>query len=278
MARILAPDGAPVKRLALRAMARVTLIALLALAVAGCGGGGSSSSKSNGEGSKSAQQIVADAAAALGKVKSFHVAGYEDDKSGRTTIQGDVALPGRLHLAVSIAGGHVELTLAGGNIYLKGDQAFWQRSAGRLSALLADKWVKAPPSATSAFGSIALLADPAKVGRCLLQSHLGTLAKGGTGTEAGKPVLIVTDKGDVPGGEAGTLYVAARGEPLPLRATQTGRQNPGGTPDTACNETASDLKNLSTGSDIHLSNYDEKITITAPPNALDLSRLSGSSA
>jgi hypothetical protein len=255
-------------------MVRVILIAVLAATLAGCGG----SSSSSGEGSKSAAQIVSDAATALGKVKSFHVDGTEDAKVGRMTISGDVALPGRIHLVVTLGPARVEVLTVAGAIYLRGDALFWRGVAGRLSALLADKWVKAPPSAASSFGSILVLADPSKVGRCLVESHLGALEKAGTATEAGKPVVVVKNKGDAPGSAPGRLYVAARGEPLPLRATQTGPQKPGGKPDTTCNETQNDVTGSGTASDIRLSGYDRAVSIAAPPKALDLGKLAGSGA
>ena len=41
-------------------------------------------------------------------------------------------------------------------------------------------------------------------------------------------VVVLADKGNIPGGAAGDLYVSAVGSPLPLRAVQTGPERSGG--------------------------------------------------
>jgi hypothetical protein len=73
-----------------------------------------------------------------------------------------------------------------------------------------------------------VIADPALIGRCMIGTHLGTLSKVGTGEVDGKPTVVIEDKGDVPGGAPGKAYIATKGEPLPLRVTQTGRRRPAG--------------------------------------------------
>ena len=87
--------------------------------------------------------------------------------------------------------------------------------------------------------------------------------------------VVLVDKGNVPGTTPGKLYVATTGDPLPLRAIQTGPQAPGGTPDPRCHETKDDVNSTTRFSDLRLSNYDAKVQIEAPPGAVDLTQLSG---
>jgi hypothetical protein len=253
-------------------MRRIAVTAAFVVVMAGCGGG--SSSKPNGEESKSPQQIVSDAADALSKVRSFHLEGSEDDKSGHTTLNGDVVLPGRVRVTLTAAGGKADFILIDATAYLKADRTFWQANGSpEVGAALADKWIKLPQSQAREFGRLSQLMEPAKIRRCL-ETHPGTLANGGTGSLAGTQVVIVTDKGDLPGSEPGQLYVAARGDPLPLRFTQTGTQKPGGTPNAACNETSDDVHDTSTTSDYRLSAFNEDVSITAPPDAIDFAKFS----
>ena len=254
-------------------MSRIALVIIVALAFAsvGCGGGGSS--KPNHEESQGAQQILADVAHALANVKSFHISGSEDDKDGHLTITGDVALPGKMHFVLNQGAQRIEVTVVGGDAYLKGNLPFWQKSAPKVGTLLANKWVKVPAASTPGFASLTVLADPALIGACFVEAHLGTLARGGRTTVAGKPVIVVIDKGDRPGSEPGRLYVATRGEPLPVRVEQTGPQAPGGKPNARCHETADDVRNTATKSRIDFSAYDEKVDISPPSGALDFSRL-----
>jgi hypothetical protein len=260
-------------------MARIRVLLLVPVvvaAVAGCGGSGSSS-KPNGEETKGAQQIVTDVSNALAKVKSFHLAGSETDKDGLTTVSGDVAMPGRLHLALHNGDATVELVLVGNDAYIKANRAFWNKTPGAasLGALLADKWVRAPSGSTPGLGQFSALTDPSTIGYCFVQSHHGSITKSGTDTVDGKKAVVLVDEGNAPGATPGKLFVATTGDPLPLRAVQTGPQAPGGTPDARCHETKDDVNSTTRFSDLRLSNYDEKIVIAAPAGAVDLRSLAG---
>ena len=260
-------------------MARIRvllLVSALIASVAGCGGSGSSH-KPNGEEAKSAQQIVTDVSNSLGKVKSFHLTGSETDKDGVTTVTGDVGLPGRLQLSLRNGDATVELVIIGNDAYVKANRAFWNKTPGAasLGALLANKWVKAPSGSTPGLGQFSALTDPSTIGYCFVQSHHGSISKSGTDTVDGKKAVVLVDKGNAPGTTPGKLYVATTGDPLPLRAMQTGPQAPGGTPDARCHETKDDVNSTTRFSDLRLSNYDAKVQIEAPPGAVDLTQLSG---
>jgi hypothetical protein len=82
---------------------------------------------------------------------------------------------------------------------------------------------------------------------------------------------VILDKGDRPGTSPGRLYIAATGEPLPLRTIATGPERPGGKKDPRCD---SDTPTRA-GDEVLFSRYDEPLDITAPPDALDLGKVGG---
>ncbi len=82
---------------------------------------------------------------------------------------------------------------------------------------------------------------------------------------------MILDKGDRPGTSPGRLYVAATGEPLPLRTIATGPERPGGKQDPLCD---SDTPTRA-GVEVLFNRYNEPWTSTAPPDAIDLGKLSG---
>jgi hypothetical protein len=159
---------------------------------------------------------------------------------------------------------------------MKANSAFWAaQGQARLGTLLGDKWVKVPASATGSLGQFEVLTDPATIGHCMLELHLGTVTKAGTAKVAGKDAVVLAQKADRPGASPGKLYVATSGPVLPLRATQTGKQAPGATPDKTCHETPDDVKSTTSSGDLMLGDYDKAVTIEVPPGALDLERLGG---
>jgi hypothetical protein len=258
-------------------LAHLAVAAPLAVgALAGCGGGNASSRPPNGEALKSPTQIVADTAAALDHVRSFHLAGTGTDlRGGRQTVIGDFGIPGRLHLVLAQAGGSVEIILVGGSGYFKASRAFWiaQGTPPSAAALLADRWVKLAATAPGISEFVAWT-NPATIGHCLVGKDLGTLSVAGHDTVAGQPVVVVADHGDLAGSTPERLYVTTTGPPLPLRVVQTGPQRSGGTPDRLCNETRRSPSTTQSG-DLRISRYNEPVSITAPSGALDLSAVTG---
>jgi hypothetical protein len=241
----------------------------MSLAVAGgCGDSDDSgSSKRNGIESKSPQQALEETAAALRRVKSFHIEGTEGRSS---TVKGDVAVPKQLRLDLKQRDATARMLFVDGTVYMRGNTAFWRESkAGRDAKELDGRWLKVPGS-IGALEKLAKQIDPVNLSRCLLQSH-GTLASGGASKVAGQPAVVIVDKGDRPGTSPGRLYVAATGEPLPLRTIATGRERPGGKKDPLCD---SDTPTRA-GDEVLFSRYNEPVDITAPPDALDLGELSG---
>jgi hypothetical protein len=252
----------------------VLVAATLSSAVlAGCGSSKRPAAP-NGEASKSAQQIVADAEAALGRVHSFHIDGAAKDVHGaRVKFTADVVLPGRLRLAVIQSTGTIEFIFVDGNSYLRASRDFWARHGARpdVIAVVADRWVKLPASATSAAGLPSAWTSPATVGHCVIGTDLGSLSLAGKGTVGAQPAVIVADQGDKPGGSPGRLYVATRGPPLPLREVSTGPEKPGGRPDPRCNETETSSASITSG-EFEFSRYNAPVKISAPTPVVELSR------
>jgi hypothetical protein len=236
-------------------------VALVALAaMAGCG---DDSPESNGVESKSATQIVADAAAALSKVKSFRAEATQGDS---TKVVADVELPAKLRIAIREGVASASLIAVDGSLYIKANEAYWKgQRVGRAAPELAGKWLKSPTT-TAELRDLTKGLDPETLSRCLAKEH-GTLAKGGTETVEGEKTVVVLDKGDRPGTNAGKLYVATTGEPFPLRTIATGDERPGGKQDPQCNE--SDRRTRA-GDEVKLSRYNESLDVKAPPGAIDL--------
>ena len=256
--------------------ARISVLSLaLLVPLAGCGAGGTA----NGEGSKTPAQILADTQLALGSVRSFHVAGTQTDKDGPSTISGDVSLPGKVHITVQQGTTNLEIILVGTDGYFKANRAFWDKNGGgAATALFADRWVKVPAASTPGFSGFAAISDPATIGHCFLGSRHGAITNAGTSTVAGTPVIVLADDGKAPGASPGEVYIASTGQPLPLRATQTGPQQAGGAPDAICHETAADVASTTTAGDISYSVYNQPVNIVAPQGAISLPGVGGPSA
>jgi hypothetical protein len=265
-------------------------VVLAAAALAGCGGSSASRSSTgttsanaaapNGEARKPAGQILADMKVALGRVHSFHLQGTGVDlKTGTMSMTGDIALPGRIRMAISQGNQTAAFILVGRDAYLRGNAAFWAAHTGsaRVVNLLANRWILVPPAvAASDFGRFLALTNRSTLAGCLIGRH-GTLTVAGMTTDGTRPVVILKDQGDVPGDSPGLAYIATTGPPLPVRAIQTGPTRPGGPPDRACGQ-KSTQRDTTKSSNISLSGYDQPIQITAPPNALILPGRGGASA
>jgi hypothetical protein len=215
-------------------------LGLLGGLLGGCG----SSSSGNGVASKAPSEIVAGSKAAADRASSAHVSG--SIVSGGTPITLDLYLStggGRGQLALNGLG--FELIQTGRTVYIKGSPAFYRRIGGAAAAqLLQGKWLKAPTT-TPQFASISSLTDLRTLLSAALPSH-GTLVKTGTATVKGKHVVGVSDQTR---GER--LYVATSGQPYPVQIAKSGAG--GGT--------------------VSFDRWNEKVSITPPANAIDITQL-----
>jgi hypothetical protein len=80
----------------------------------------------------------------------------------------------------------------------------------------------------------------------------------------GQRAVVIIDKGDRPGSAPGKLYVAATGDPLPLRMLSTGRDRPGGHKDQECGDDTP----TRAGEEVIFSHYNEPLHLSAPPAAV----------
>lgn len=223
--------------------ARISVLAIcaagLAGGIAGCGG-----SSDNGVAAKSADGIVSAASNAVSGVKSVHVAG--------SLLSGGSPITLNLSLVDGEGGGgqmsqnglSFKIIDLGGTVYINGSDAFWRHIGGTAAVqLFHGRWLKAP--ASGQFASIASLTDVRALFNKLLSNH-GTLAKGPTTTVAGQKAVAVNDTT-----KGGTLYVATTGPPYPVEVSMQGSQ----------------------GGRIVFDRYNQSVSLTAPANAIDISKL-----
>jgi hypothetical protein len=129
-------------------------------------------------------------------------------------------------------------------VYINGSDSFWRHFGGSAAAqLFQGKWLRAP--ATGQFASVVVLTDLQSLFNTLLSTH-GTLAKGATSTVGGQKVIAVKDTT-----RGGTLYVATTGKPYPIQITKTGAQ----------------------GGRVIFDRYNEPVSLSAPANSIDISKL-----
>jgi hypothetical protein len=226
----------------LRLLPTTGSVLVLALVVlAGCGG----SSSSNTIASKSATEILTESKAAADSASSVHVSGSIKSGTAPVTIDLNLASGKGARGEISENGASFKLILVGGTAYISGSPAFYRSLGGAAAAQLLDgKWLKA--SATSGeFASFNSLANMRQLIDTTLAAH-GVLTKGATSTVNGQQAIAITDTN-----KTGTLYVATTGKPYPVAITKGGSEN----------------------GKITFSNWNQPVTITAPPNSVDLSEL-----
>lgn len=217
----------------------VACAAMLAAGVAGCGG-----SSDNGVAAKSPDGIVTAASNAVSSVKSVHVSG--------SLVSGGSPITLNLTLVAGKGGGgqmaqnglSFKIIDVGQVVYINGSDAFWRHAGGSAAVqLFHGKWLKAP--ASGQFASIASLTSVQTLFNKLLANH-GTLAKGPTTTVAGQKAVAVIDTT-----KGGTLYVATTGQPYPVQVSKKGSQ----------------------GGRIVFDRYNQSVSLSAPANAIDISKL-----
>jgi hypothetical protein len=256
-------------------------LAALAAALSGCGGGSTpartTTTATTGAARAAAPPAHQDprttlraARSALVGLRSYHVAGSQTDPDGTTALDGDVTAKGDLRMTLHQHGTSAQLIVVRRSVFLRAGIPFWRYShlSERLASAVADRWIKAPDD-----HGIAKLSDevrPATLAHCL-QGGGDELSDAGLRTFQGKRVRVIAIAGKAPGSAPGSLFVAATGPQLPVRVLQTGPSRPGGKLDPRCDDPSK--PDRSTHSDIRLSRFDEPLSVTAPPNALDLQAL-----
>ncbi|MDX6658523.1 MAG: hypothetical protein QOH62_3316 [Solirubrobacteraceae bacterium] len=245
-------------------------LAVAMLVLAACGGSGSPGAQVSRD-QKEPKALLKDVAAALRRVRSYHLEGTQDAADGHARVSGDVARNGNVRLKMNTEGRTLEIIAAGTRLYIRANAAFWRQNGGdRLAQRLDERWVVAPAQiAASITGDLDRL-RPSGLAFCAAQPT-GHLENRGTAIVGGRQAIVITDKGDLPGDAPGAIYVQAHGPALLLRAVQTGPIRPGRDVDPRCDNPGSSA----TKGDLRFSRFDAPVTIEAPKHVLDLGQLGG---
>lgn len=152
----------PIRRnvLGRRAVARPALTAALAigiLLVAGCSSGSAGrpapSSGLSLTASAKAKTMLADAKVAAGRATSVQVTGPLT--LGPSTATVDLTLAGTgVGGTVRIGGGQAEVRAVGGQLYVRGDAAFWDALVKGTGKQFAAQWVRASGTTAAEFGAL----------------------------------------------------------------------------------------------------------------------------
>lgn len=165
----------------------------------------------NGIEKKTAQEILDESVAAAQEQSSVRIQAISEGENAfdfdLTATKGQGGY-GR----ITADGSTVEVVVTTDSIYLKSDQAFWEKSYGaEAAAQIGDKWVQ-QASTTGSFSDVASLTDLDQVVEGLLNPS-GEISKGEVGESDGQPAVALLS-------ESGTLWVATTGDPLPLAIEQ----------------------------------------------------------
>jgi hypothetical protein len=221
------------------------IVLVPALIFAGCGG--SKSSGSNGVEKKSADDIVATAKAAADAATSVHVSGSGTDNGVPLVLDLHIVAGQGGKGRLSEQGLSFDLIRVGDTAYIKGSPAFYKKFAGPAAAVLfKGKWLKASAT-TGDLASLTPLTDLRKLLDRTLANH-GTLAKLSTTVVHGQRVVGVKDTA-----KGGVLYVATTGKPYPIEISKGG----------------------ASGGTLTFDQWGRPVTLTAPANAVDISKLKG---
>jgi hypothetical protein len=219
-------------------------LALAVVVLAGCGRR-KKTAKPNGEAAKPATRVLADAQAAATSAGSAHVSG--SIVAGGTPITLDLFLGrGKAKGSMSTSGLEFQLVRVGDIAYIQGSDAFYKHYAPPVFLpLIRGKWLKASTS-QGRFASLGPLTSIGALFAKVSSSH-GKLVNDGKTTYRGQQVVAIRDRSD-----NSKLYVAATGKPYPV-AIVGGKKNESGA--------------------ISFSDWGTPVSVTAPKNAIDISRL-----
>ena len=220
-------------------LALLLAIASLGASLAGCGG-----SSDNGVASKTAPEILAATRAAAQSASSVHV--NSESGIGITKSALDAALGTQQgHTRLSFAGLRIEEIRTGSTLYVKGNRVLDARLESTLGVKIpSGVWLKGTVGGPLPGTALTSITKELPV----ILSSPGQLTKGPTTTIDGKPAIELKQTTPL---YTGTLYVATTGKPYPILLRKTGRE---------------------TG-EITFTGWNDPITVSAPANALDISKL-----
>jgi hypothetical protein len=227
---------------AIRRTAVVASAAALLAAVA-CGGGG------NGTAGKSPQQIVKDARQAATHAKTVHVAGTINQSGQKLALNLREKTGAGAKGSITLGGSKIQLIRTSKAAFIKAGSKFYAQQGlpGQAAKLIAGKWFKVPGGA-GGFSDVKSLTNLKTLFSQVLTVKGKKLKKTGTSTRHGVDVVGVKDTSG-----NGTLYVQTSGKPYPAEVAK-GKQG-----------------------SIRFTDWNAKVTVHAPKNAVDISQLQGSS-
>jgi hypothetical protein len=243
-----------------RAGAALTAIAVV---LAACGGTGVSR---HGEAAKSPTEIAADVVDATKQLDSFRMNGTVTETTGSTRVAAEVAGPGRIGFSEQRGATTVQVLALGAVTYLKASRAYYTAQHNLTPAQVArdaDGWLKLSTAAYPSFSADVARTTNLSVELRCWADRKGALSVAGTGRVGGRPAVIVTSDGSVPGSAPGKVWVAATGPAWALRSVITGPRKPRGP--AACTQPTTVR-----ASDVTISDFNQPISLAAPPSALDL--------
>jgi len=219
------------------------LAIVLAAAIAGCG------SLGNDVASKSPAQILAAARAAAEGASSVHIESKLAQARIASTIDVDAASSHGARGKISFGPIAYEMILVGDTAYFKGSTALYSQLVGSAAAARLPKgaWLKGSAT-TGQLGALASSVEQDKLLARLLESS-GDLAKGANTTVNGQKVVEIKEAGHVL--FTASLYIATTGKPYPIEIAKRGREH----------------------GQITFSRWGEPVSLAAPANAVDISRL-----
>ena len=232
----------------LRTLALATTAAVL---LTGCGGGDAdeaaapSASPTPTADSRSGEELVTDAVAALREAGAVHATGTftQDGKEAGLDMQlQDSSASGSL----TMDGQTIQLLVVAGDAYLQAPAEFWVASGSpeSFAQMIADKWLLMPADQAGDLGPLSLdgltdeLVDP--------ESGVGEDVR--TGQVDGADVMIATTE------DGATMSVLADGSDYPVLIEKIGQDEPGS---------------------VAFSGFGKRQEITAPKDFIDLADIGG---
>jgi len=237
-----------------------TLVAALvgAAVLAACGAG----SPAPTESSKSPQQVVRDAAAAIRSVQSFHVSGSMTSGTVSMGINLRIENPQTFAGSLTVMGATGQIVIVDGASYVSGEAFITKIAGAQVGQLIGNQWAKLPAaSAASLEADLQSFVDTSKFADCLDSSGAATKLTDAIAMYNGASVIAVT------GGDT-ILEVADQATPYPMRLSVSGSTgllvstatcSPGGS--TSSSSTAS------TGT-LNFDHWGSSFSITAPKTFL----------
>lgn len=219
------------------------VLMVVAVVLAGCGSG----AKSNGEATKTPAQVLKDMSAATRNAKTVHFSGNVVTESGPITVDINIVRGQGGKGSMSESGLSFGLIRLGNKVYIRGSDAFYKKFTGQAGAqLFHGKWLQFRASDAD-MASITPFTEIDTFFRGITSQH-GTLRNDGETTFHGQKAVAIKDTM-----QGGTLYVAATGTPYPVGITSSGAKSGA----------------------ILFDNWNASGSISAPKNAVDISKLKG---